>query len=95
MSLAKGIATRSIDLEPIDRLEEKVKLLVGVIERLRSEGERLAEDNSRLSRELDQARSQLNEAEGASADVASLREERDIVRARVSDMLQQIEALNL
>jgi FtsZ-binding cell division protein ZapB len=93
--LAKGIATRSIDLEPIDRLEEKVKLLVGVIERLRGESERLAEENTRMVRELDQARSQLNEAEGVTADAAALREERDIVRARVAEMLQQIEALNL
>ena len=93
--MAKGIATRSIDLEPIDRLEEKVKLLVGVIERLRGESERLVEDNTRLTRELDDLRAQLNEAEGVSADVAALREERDLIRARVSDMRQQIEALNL
>lgn len=93
--MAKGIATRSIDLEPIDRLEEKVKLLVDVIERLRGESERLAEENTRLARELDEARGRLDEAEGVSADVATLREERDLIRARVSEMLQQIEALNL
>jgi FtsZ-binding cell division protein ZapB len=93
--LAKGIATRSIDLEPIDRLEEKVKLLVDVIERLRGESERLAEENTRLARELDEARGRLDEAEGVSADVATLREERDLIRTRVNEMLQQIEALNL
>ena len=29
MTMANSTATRSVDLEPIDRLEEKVKLLVG------------------------------------------------------------------
>ena len=95
MSLAKGLATRSIDLEPIDRLEEKLKLLVGVIERLRGEGARMAEENTRLSRELDSARVRLSEAEGTSAEMGTLREERELIRARVDEMLQQIESLNL
>jgi regulator of replication initiation timing len=93
--LAKGLATRSIDLEPIDRLEEKLKLLVGVIERLRGDGARIAEENTRLSRELDSARAQLTEAEGTNAEMAALREERDLIRARVGEMLEQIESLNL
>ena len=93
--MAKGLATRSIDLEPIDRLEEKLKLLVGVIERLRGDGARMAEENTRLSRELDSARARLTEAEGTNAEMAALREERDLIRARVGEMLEQIESLNL
>ena len=93
--MAKGLATRSIDLEPIDRLEEKLKLLVGVIERLRGDSARMAEENTRLSRELDSARARLTEAEGTNAEMAALREERDLIRARVDEMLQQIESLNL
>jgi len=93
--LAKGLATRSIDLEPIDRLEEKLKLLVGVIERLRNDSARMAEENSRLVRELDAARTRLSEAEGANAEMDTLREERELIRTRVGEMLQQIESLNL
>ena len=93
--MAKGLATRSIDLEPIDRLEEKLKLLVGVIERLRGDSARMAEENTRLVRELDNANSRLSEAEGASAEMVALREERDLIRARVNEMLQNIESLNL
>ena len=93
--MAKGLATRSIDLEPIDRLEEKLKLLVGVIERLRGDSARMAEENARLARELDAAVTRLNEAEGTSAEMAALREERDLIRSRVGEMLQQIESLNL
>ena len=93
--MAKGLATRSIDLEPIDRLEEKLKLLVGVIERLRGDSARMAEENTRLARELDATRSRLTEAEGTSAEMVALREERELIRSRVGDMLQQIESLNL
>lgn len=88
--------TRSIDLEPIDRLEEKMKLLVGFIERLRGEQAQLVETNARLSRDLQAAQVRLTEAEGsATSELVALREERDIIRGRVSEMLEQIEALNL
>ncbi len=91
----KAVATRSIDLESIDRLEEKIKLLVGVVERLRANEGRLSDDNARLVRELDAALARVTAAEGSNAEVAALREEREIIKSRVDDMLAQIEALNL
>lgn len=93
--MAKAVATRTVDLEPIDRLEEKVKLLVGMIDRLRSDNARAADENTRLARELDATRARVSEAETANADVAALREERDLIRTRVDDMLKEIESLNL
>lgn len=87
--------SRAIDLEPIDRLEEKVRLLVGAIERLRGEQGRLADDNARLVRELDAGKARLTESEGTTAEIAALRAERDRVRARVAEMLEQIEGLHL
>ena len=89
------VATRSIDLESIDRLEEKVKLLVGVVERLRSDAVRMSDENSRLGRELEAARSRVAAAEGSSAEISSLREERELIKSRVDEMLAQIESLNL
>ena len=56
------VAVRGVDLEPIDRLEEKVKLLVGVIDRLRGDQARAADENTRLNRELDALRARLTEA---------------------------------
>jgi regulator of replication initiation timing len=93
--LAKAVATRAVDLEPIDRLEEKVKLLVGMIDRLRADNAKASDENSRLMRELDAARARVSDAESANADIAILREERDLIRSRVDDMLKQIESLNL
>ena len=82
-------------LEPIDRLEEKIKLLVSVIGRLRTEQTRVVEDNARLQRELEALRGRLTDAEGAASELGTMREERDQIRTRVSDMLQQLDALNL
>jgi regulator of replication initiation timing len=90
-----AVASRSVDLEPIDRLEEKVKLLVGMIDRLRADHAKASEENARLSRELESARTRLSDAETAGSEVLALREERDLIRSRVDEMLQQIETLNL
>jgi len=90
-----AVATQSVGFEPIDRLEEKIKLLVGVIDRLRGDNARAADEVSRLRSELDTARARISEGEGATAELVALRGEREQIRSRVDDMLKQIEALNL
>jgi regulator of replication initiation timing len=92
--LAKAVMSQ-VELEPIDRLEEKVKLLVGMIDRLRADHARATDDNARLTRDLDALRSRVSEAEAHAAELATLRQERDLIRSRVGEMLPQIEALNL
>lgn len=82
-------------VEPIDRLEEKIKLLVSVIGRLRGEQARAMEDNARLQRELDALKARISEVEGTAGELSELRKERDEIRSRVAEMLQQLDALNL
>ena len=82
-------------LEPIDRLEDKIKTLVSLIGRLKNEQARVADDNARLQRELEAMKARLAEAEGSSAEAVTLREERDLIKARVAEMLQQLDGLNL
>jgi regulator of replication initiation timing len=94
MAMAKT-ATRSVDLEPIDRLEAKLKLLVGMVDRMRAEQARAAEENQRLSRELESMRGRLAATETITSELSMLKEERDVVRTRVGEMLDQLEALNL
>jgi regulator of replication initiation timing len=88
-------ATRSVDLEPIDRLEEKMKLLVGMVERMKGEQARAAEENQRLSRELESMRARMQAHDNLAAELATMKDERDVIRARVTDMLQQLDALSL
>ncbi len=114
-------AVRSVDLEAIDRLEEKMKQLVGAITKLRAEQARLTEENGKLAkeqarladenaklaketsrlgdengglaRELDQARARLNDAEAWQSELSALKDERDTIRGRVAEMLQQLDGL--
>ena len=88
----QAVATRT-DLDPIDRLEEKVKLLVSVVAQLRREHAKAIDDNSRLLRDVDSLRARLAETEVSGTELSALREERDIVRARVAEMLEQLESI--
>jgi regulator of replication initiation timing len=89
----QATAVARTELDPIDRLEEKVKLLVGVVTQLRNEHARATEDNARLAREVDNLRARLADSEASSSELSALRDERDLIRSRVEEMLDQLEAL--
>jgi len=93
--MATTTKTAPPGLEPIDRLEEKIKLLVNTIVRIKGEQNRVAEENSRLKAEIEGLKGRINSAESTGAEVASLREERDLIKSRVADMLKQLDGLNL
>jgi hypothetical protein len=86
---------RSVELEGLDRLEEKVKLLVALIGRMRTEQARLADEHQKALKELEAARVRLQEVEGVSAEISVLQDERELIRTRVSSLLEQLEGLNL
>jgi FtsZ-binding cell division protein ZapB len=83
------------DLQPIDRLEDKIRQLVDMIDVLRAERARAADEVARLERELDAARGAIAEASGATTEVSALREERELVRNRVVQMIAQIDKLKI
>ncbi|HWN86747.1 MAG TPA: cell division protein ZapB [Vicinamibacterales bacterium] len=90
----KSAVARTVDLDPIDRLEDKVKLLVGLVTQLRAEQAQSAEENARLSQEVDALRGRLTDMDSTTSELAVLRDERELVRSRVSDMLRQLDHLN-
>ena len=92
--MVKSAVARTVDLDPIDRLEDKVKLLVGLVTQLRAEQARSAEENARLSQEVDALRGRLTDMDSTTSELAVLRDERELVRSRVSDMLRQLDHLN-
>ena len=53
--------TTTAGLEPIDRLEEKIKTLVNLIGRLKNEQARAADDNSRLQHEVEALQARLKQ----------------------------------
>jgi len=88
-------AARSAEVDSLDRLEDKIKRLVAMVERMKTEQARAAEDNQKLKAEIDALKSRAATGDSLSSEVAALKDERDVIRTRVSDMLHQLEALNL
>ena len=91
--MVKQATARSVDIDPIDRLEEKIKLLVGVVTRLRSDHAKAVDDNSRLAQEIETLHARLAEAEGSGSELDALRHEREAIRQRVSEMLSYLETI--
>lgn len=82
-------------VQPIDRLEEKVRQLVGMIDSLREERAQAADEVARLTRELDASKARLADSATLTAELTTLREERDLIRDRVAQMITQIDKLSL
>ena len=99
--MVKQAVARTVDLEPIDRLEEKVKLLVTMITQLRAEQAKSSDENARMTQEIarnaqeiSDLRARLADTEQASSsELSALREERDVIRTRVTEMLEHLEHL--
>jgi regulator of replication initiation timing len=83
------------DVEALDRLEQKVQILVKEMGRLRAEQAAQAQENRRLGGELDAALTRLADAEGAHTEIEALRQERDQVRSRVAGILEHLEGLDI
>lgn len=88
-------ATVQTDIEALDRLEQKVRVLVASIGTLQAEQARLNEENRRLEGEAESLRTRLQDAENAAGELTALRQERDEVRSRVAGMLEALEGLDL
>jgi regulator of replication initiation timing len=91
--MAKQAVLARTDLEPIDRLEEKIKTLVAMVAKLRADQERAADEQARLTQEIDTLRARLSDAESVNTELTVLRDEREIIRTRVSEMLSHLEGL--
>lgn len=84
-----------VDLATVDRLAQKVTALVQMLERTRQELAAAQADNERLNNELGELRESLTASQNEAAEAETLREERDQVRQRVSEMLERLDTLEL
>ena len=85
--------TSQTELDPIDRLEEKVRRLVDLIAQMRADQAKSAEANARLAQEINGLRARLADAESSVSEISALRDEREVIRTRVAEMLEQLEAI--
>ena len=91
--MKQAAVARTTDIEPIDRLEEKVKRLIALITELRAEQSRSADENARLAQEIALLRARVADAEASGVELSALRDERELVRTRVAEMLEQLEGI--
>jgi hypothetical protein len=91
--MVKQVAARATEVDPIDRLEDKIKLLVQMVTRLRNDQAKAADDNARLVQEIEMLRVRIAGAQGTQVELDALRSERDAIRNRVAEMLSQLESI--
>ena len=87
--------TQAVDLDQIERLADKVRALVGGLERTRTELTQTIEDNQRLQREVESMREQLSTAANSGEEMTTLLAEREQIGSRIREMLQQLEGINV
>jgi len=83
------------DLEPLDRLEEKVKLLVTQVNKTRTEQEESKKENTRLQADLEKLKTLEAESSSNGNEIKTLLTERETIRSRVTDILARLETLDL
>lgn len=88
-------ALEAVNLEQIERLADKVKELIGLLEHTRGELSQTVEVNERLQLKNESLQANLASAQSTSSEVPTLLAEREQIRERVQDMLEQLEAVNI
>ena len=86
---------RSLDMATLDRLAEKVSALVQLLEQTRNELAETSENNVRLSNEIEALQSQFAQSQDDGLEMQTLLDEREQIRARVTEILEQLESLDL
>ena len=86
---------QSLYMATLDRLAEKVSALVKLLEQTRNELAETSENNVRLSNELEALQGQFAQSQDDGLEMQTLLDEREQIRARVTEILAQLESLNL
>jgi DNA repair exonuclease SbcCD ATPase subunit len=88
------MSTYTVDIESIERLANKVKELVELLERTKTELSKQIEDNARLTKAIENLESERSANQSDPVDVENLLDEREQIRKRVTTILEQLERIN-
>ena len=86
---------QSLDMSTLDRFSEKVSALVQLLEQTRNELADTSDNNTRLSNELEALQAQFSQSQQNGLEMQTLLDEREQIRARVTEILDQLESLDL
>ena len=88
------MGTYTVDIESIERLANKVKELVELLEQTKNELSKQVEDNVRLTKVIEDLENERSASQSAPTEVANLLDEREQIRKRVTTILEQLERIN-
>ena len=86
---------QSLDMATLDRLAEKVSALVQMLGQTRNELADTSKNNTRLSNELEALQARFSQSQQDGLVMQTLLDERDQIRARATEILDQLETLDL
>ena len=86
---------QSLDMATLDRLAEKVSALVQLLEQTRNELADTSDNNTRLSNELEALQAQFSQSQQNGLEMQTLLDEREQIRARGTEIIDQLESLDL
>ena len=87
--------TQAVALKQMERLADKIKALVDILERTREELSQKMQDNKRLQHEIESMREKLSASVNTGEEMTTLLAEREQIKSRVNEMLKQLEGINV
>ena len=87
--------TQAVDLKQMERLADKIKALVDILERTREELLQKIQDNQHLQHEIESMREKLSVSVNTGEEMTTLLAEREQIKSRVNEMLKQLKGINV
>lgn len=85
----------TVDLEQIERLSEKIRTLITLLESTQTKLTAAVEENKRLQLETKAAQAELSSSQSTELTIKSLQDERKQISSGVKNILKQLEAIGI
>lgn len=85
----------TVDLKQIERLSEKVRTLITLLESTQTKLNAAVEENKRLQLETKAALSELSSSQSTELTIKNLQNERKQISSGVKNILKQLEAIGI
>ena len=85
----------TVDLEQIERLAEKVRTLITLLDSTQTKLTEAVEENKRLRVEIETTQTELSNSHSTEVTIKSLQNERKQISSGVENILKQLEAIGI
>ena len=85
----------TVELEQIERLAEKVRTLITLLDSTQTKLTEAVEENKRLRVEIETTQTELSNSHSTEVTIKSLQDERKQISSGVENILKQLEAIGI